>query len=87
MNEHVHIGQIRAGDRFWECESGENREFIADGDAVQAGDEITFMATDQADQSQVRYMANVTAMGYAPKLYKRPQYAYPRDIAKERARR
>lgn len=72
------MADIKCGDLFWECESGDNDQFEAMTDAVVTGDVVTLQAREIATGLPQAFMMRLSAPQYGPRLYSEPQYGRQR---------
>lgn len=70
----INMADIRCGDRFWECEAGQNCELEAMADAHVNGDTVTLQARVVATNEPLVLAMRLSAPSYAPRLYRAPQY-------------
>lgn len=73
--EQLKMADIKCGDLFWECESGQQAQFEAMADACVDGDMVILQGRDIETNLPQSFMMRLDAPQYAPRLYSAPQYS------------
>lgn len=70
----IDLRTVRCGERFWQCEAGQNVELEAMADAFQQGDLVQCQARNVQTNEPVALRVRCSTPWYGPMLYARPQY-------------